>query len=888
MTSTGTTTAPAAMAAGDWLINLEPRPEAHLRLFCAHHAGGSAQYFDPWPAGLPAEFEVYGVNLPGRGLRRIEPLVRDLATIVTALADEMEQYLDRPYALFGDSIGALVSYEVIRELQRRGAPLPVRLFASGMVAPQIVWWDPDAPLHKTADAALFDGLVHDAGMLDAVSLANDELRQVMLPVLRADLEMAETYAHQPGPPLAVPITASRGDDDTLLTPEQLEGWSALTGAEFEHLTFPGAHFYSQQSQPEVLAMIADRLRSDLATRPVSVADGDAHPYPDQCLHEIFAEQAKKTPDATALVQHDKTYTYRQLDAETDALARWLVTRGVKPGDLVGILMERCPEHVVALIAINKAGGIFMPLEAAYPATTMETFIRTSEARLFLSKPALVDPMLDTLRGRCEWVTLGPGWQDELGLDDPGLADVALPIVAPDAVAFMSMSSGTSGAPKGICQSHRAAVNAYWHRYVYAPYGDDEHEACNVYFIWYVWLPLLQGAVAYIVPDDVIYDPALLVAYIEDHRITRSTISPSLLESVLRTPGLDLATAFASLRNVTIIGEVVPSTLATEFYAVAPHATLTQGYGCAETHDAASTPLAHTGASGARLPVASTGGPQMNQRMYVLDETGVPQARGVTGELYVGGPSIAEGYFRDETNTNLRFVPDPVRPEGGTMFKTGDRARMLPDGTIQVLGRIDSMVKLRGYSVMLGVVEGALLGHPAIARATVVPAIDDTTGRPDHLVAYVVWSADTDAPPAWELWRFLGGQLPHYAMPAFVVPMAALPIDASSNSKLDRRSLPEPDPEYRLTSVAATVAPRHAIDEAIRAEWVVVLGVGDPDTVGIDDDFAALGGHSLLAAELCGRLNDVHAGALRVVEVFTHPTVRQLADLVSERGWRPEA
>lgn len=165
MTSTGTTTAPAAMAAGDWLINLEPRPEAHLRLFCAHHAGGSAQYFDPWPAGLPAEFEVYGVNLPGRGLRRIEPLVHDLATIVTALADEMEQYLDRPYALFGDSIGALVSYEVIRELQRRGAPLPVRLFASGMVAPQIVWWDPDAPLHKTADAALFDGLVHDAGML---------------------------------------------------------------------------------------------------------------------------------------------------------------------------------------------------------------------------------------------------------------------------------------------------------------------------------------------------------------------------------------------------------------------------------------------------------------------------------------------------------------------------------------------------------------------------------------------------------------------------------------------------------------------------------------------------------------------------------------------------
>ena len=553
-----------ARESGAWLAILEPRPDAHIRLFCAHHAGGSAQYFNSWPSALSPKIEVIGVNLPGRGTRRHEPLVRDLETIVDAICNEIGQYLDRPYAMFGDSIGALICYEVIRELRRRGDALPVRLFASGMVAPHIEWWDSAALLHRMNDAALFDGLVRDAGMLDEASLSNAELREVMIPVLRADLEVAETYRHHDEAQLSVPITASRGAEDVLLSPEQLEGWSELTSADFEHLTFPGAHFYSQQSQREVLSLIASRLDEDLAKGPVSVVDGEIRPYPHKCLHEIFSEQARLTPDALALVQHDCSYTYRELDEETDALARWLVVNGVRPGDLVGILMQRCPEHVVALIAINKAGAVFMALDNAYPTATMENFIRASGVAMFLSTPRWVDTMPQELRDICSWVCLGDNWQEALAINDATEADAPLPATKPDEMAFMSMSSGTSGAPKGVCQSHRAAVNAYWHRYLHAPYGEAEREACNVYFIWYVWLPLLRGASAWIVPDDVIYDPPLLASFIEAHKITRSTISPSLLESLLRTPGSDLRTALRSLRNITIIGEVVPSTLAGEF------------------------------------------------------------------------------------------------------------------------------------------------------------------------------------------------------------------------------------------------------------------------------------------------------------------------------------
>ena len=254
------------------------------------------------PRFLPPDIEVVGINLPGRGGRRNEPFIRDIASVVDAICRDLAPCFDKPYAMFGDSIGALVCFEVIRELRRRGEPLPVRLFASGMVAPHIVWWNPDAPLHRMEDAELFEGLVRDAGMLDEASLANADLREVMTPVLRADLEIAETYHFNDELPLALPITASRGEADILLMPEQLQGWCKHTSENFEHLTFPGTHFYSRQSQKALLDHIVMRLDEDLKDAPLSMVDGDTHPYPNQCLHEIFTEQVQSTPDALALVQ----------------------------------------------------------------------------------------------------------------------------------------------------------------------------------------------------------------------------------------------------------------------------------------------------------------------------------------------------------------------------------------------------------------------------------------------------------------------------------------------------------------------------------------------------------------------------------------------------------
>ncbi len=882
MTTTATKSAiPESLAQTDWLLNLSPRPDARLRLICAHHAGGSAQYFESWVECLDPDCELIAVNLPGRGARRGESPIRNLGQVVQPLVDALIAYTDRPYAMFGDSIGALLSFEVIRELRRRSAPLPLRLFASGMVAPHITWWNPDSLLHKLPDDKLFQGLVRDAGMLDEETLANEELQKIMTPVLRADLEIAETYPYVDQPTFGLPITAIRGDQDILLTPEQLEGWSQHTNQGFEHLTFPGAHFYSRDNRHELLNLINERLKDDLENYPMSILKGESVDVPQRCLHELFSEQAQRTPDAIALAQWDKQYTYTELDTVTDHLARWLINQGVKPGDLVGILMSRCVDHVVALIAINKAGAAFMPLETSYPQDMLQQFADASGAKIFLSQSDIIDNLSENIRQKHQWVALDSDWHKQLIDGNIRANTKPLPAIDPGDMAFLSMSSGTSGAPKGICQSHRACVNAFWHRYLKAPYDDNEQEACHVYFIWYVWLPLLQGGTAWMVPADVIYDPARLAGFIREHGIARSTISPSLLERVLRAPNLDLTKDLATLKNITIIGEVVPSSLVVEFLNLFPDCTFTHSYGCAETHDAVSIAFTTVNPCPSDERVAIIGMPQVNQYLYVLDSHGQPLPRGVPGEVFVGGDSISLGYFNDPQNTAARFVPDPVLDNGERLFKTGDRGRVTQDGQLQIFGRLDSMVKLRGYSVMLGVVEGALLEHPSITNAVVVVAMDETSGRPDHLNAYVVvTSGSIDDNWASDLREFLVSRLPHYAMPAHVVPLDMLPVDARSNSKVDRQALPPAGPAHRLLT-RETVPPRNSRDQAIAELWCRVL---DLESVGIHDNFFALGGHSLLAAELSGKLNQALETDLHVATILEYPTIAQISDLLA--GYEP--
>jgi acyl-coenzyme A synthetase/AMP-(fatty) acid ligase/acyl carrier protein len=358
------------------------------------------------------------------------------------------------------------------------------------------------------------------------------------------------------------------------------------------------------------------------------------------------------------------------------------------------------------------------------------------------------------------------------------------------------------------------------------------------------------------------------------------VSPSLLERLIRTPGLDLERRLTSLRHVTIIGEVVPSALVGEFHSVAPACTLTHAYGCAETHDAASTPLTTSDPGLVAGRVAPVGHPQINQRIYVLDDDREPCPRGVVGEIHVGGDSLAIGYHGDPDNTARRFVPDPVAPRRGRVFRTGDRGRIMPDGSLQVLGRLDAMVKLRGYSVTLSAVEAALLAHPAICNAVVVAAVDDTTGRPDHLVAYVV-GCDEAVPD--DLRTFLADRLPHYAVPAFAVPMDALPVDRRSNSKVDRQGLPDPQPQHRMLASTDRRHPRNEREAAVLDAWRTVL---DTDEMGIDDNFFALGGHSLLAAELCVRLNLQFGSELRVAEILSEPTVARIAERISRAHARP--
>ncbi|WP_162924413.1 non-ribosomal peptide synthetase [Rubrobacter indicoceani] len=619
-------------------------------------------------------------------------------------------------------------------------------------------------------------------------------------------------------------------------------------------------------------------------RTLGQLGSDTRLYPDRppCLHELFREQARRTPDAPALAGDSGDTSYRRLDGLSDALAGALSEAGVGRDTPVGIYMERSPEYVVSMLAALKAGGAFLPLELAYPKAMVREVVSDSSVSVVLTK----DRYAGELEPGVKVVKLDDGWSEALS------PSTSPPEVSPDSLAFISYSSGTTGKPKGIANPHRAAVGSYlWRFGVDAPVPGDR-VGCNVFFIWEALRPLLCGATTVVIPDRVIYSPDELLDFLRSYRVSETLVTPSLLETVLNRHEKTLKNSLPGLKTLWLNGEVVQKRLVERASEALPQTRLLNVYSISEAHEVAAGDLREL----ADLPgstYCAVGRPADSETTRILDHELEAVPPGEAGELYVGGKWLAREYVNLPEKTAERFFRDPA--SGERIYRTGDRARFLPGGELEILGRADFMVKVRGYSIELGAVETAIEAALPVKGCCVVAS--DEEGGDKRLVAYLVPDAGEELPDisagtgrSAGIREALKEALPHYAIPAVYIELDALPLQATTG-KVDRAELPPP-PERsagsrRERGIRLPDSPSPAEQtEAIRAIFEAVLGL-DPGDVDETEDFFEIGGHSLAAAEVLSLMEETFGVGVKIPTLLDNPTPAKLRDAISRPESGPE-
>ncbi|RMH08750.1 MAG: amino acid adenylation domain-containing protein [Nitrospirae bacterium] len=630
----------------------------------------------------------------------------------------------------------------------------------------------------------------------------------------------------------------------------------------------------------------------------------------QCLHHAFERQVEKTPDAVAIISGEERVSYRQLNQRANQVAHYLRNAGVSSEALVGILLDRSVNLVVALLGVLKAGGAYVPLDPSYPAERVRFMLEDAQVSVLLTQETFIQsippvPVKANGSSRSFGGPLVINMTQETFVTEP--TDDLQAAVQPTNLAYVIYTSGSTGQPKGVMITHRSLVN-FMEAMQKEPGLSPNDVLLAVTSLSFdiaaleLFLPLLVGARVVLASREIAADGMQLRKLLLDSGATVMQGTPATWRLLLDA-GWKGNKGFRALCG----GEALPRSLANRL--LEHGVELWNLYGPTETTIWSAVHRVHPDEG--PVPI---GRPIANTRFYVLDGHGQPVPIGVPGELYIGGEGLARGYLRRPDLTDQKFVSDPFHTGPlARLYRTGDLVKYRPDGTLEFLGRLDHQVKLRGFRIELGEIEAVLNQHPAVDHSVVTvvecdgvdepgpaPAFRDPTDR-KSLVAYVVPTnrslvqvrrpagvmldrvqqipfAETAALRA-ELREFLRQRLPDYMIPSGFVFVKAFPL--TPNGKIDRQRLPRPIREPAPS--AAKVAPRTMLEQQLLGIWIQVLGTPD---IGVYDDFFELGGHSLLATQVLARVYADLGVELSLATLFEYPTIAELAQFLS--SFRVEA
>ncbi len=588
-------------------------------------------------------------------------------------------------------------------------------------------------------------------------------------------------------------------------------------------------------------------------------------YPrDKSIHELFEAQAERTPEAIAVVFGNRELRYAELNARANQLAHYLKKRGVESEAPVAICVERSLEMIVGILGILKAGGAYVPLDPAYPRERLAFILENTQANLLLTMGRLSPPLpaSNAVRLDTDWPAIA--LESDCNPDrSSGAANLA----------YIMYTSGSTGAPKGVRIEHRGVVRLVKG----ANYVDLGPEEVLLQFAplafdastFEIWASLLHGSKLVVFPP---HSPTLeeLGEFIENQRITTLWLTAALFVEMVDSQ----LERLRHVRQLLAGGDVLPVSHVNRVLASKDRGRmrLINGYGptenttftCCHVMDSP-VETEHS------VPI---GKPISNTRVYILDGRG-PAPIGAPGELYAGGDGVARDYHGAPELTAEKFFPDPFSNEpGARMYRTGDRARYLTDGTIEFLGRLDDQVKIRGFRIEPGEIESVLGRHPGVGRVVVLAAAEGGASSGKSLAAYIV-ARHNPAPTADELRAHVKETLPGYMTPSAFIFLDAIPVTA--NGKVDRRALAAPDRAVRVSEKHGA-APRDHVERQLVDIWKSVLQTG---AIGVTDSFFDLGGHSLLAVRVASKIEKLFRKRLPLAAFFQAPTVEHLARLLRE-------
>ncbi|MBD2502164.1 non-ribosomal peptide synthetase [Anabaena azotica] len=586
-------------------------------------------------------------------------------------------------------------------------------------------------------------------------------------------------------------------------------------------------------------------------------------YPqDKCIHELFAAQVERTPDAIAAVFAGQKLTYRELDEQANQLAQYLQSLGVKAEVMVGLCVERCLEMMVGLLAILKAGGVYVPIDPAYPQERIAYILSDSQLSVVLTQEKFV-ASLPNYQGRV--VCLDALEQELLGASDRPITDVT-----PENLAYIIYTSGSTGKPKGVAIAHRGLCNL---AAAFIKSFDVRPDSCVLQFaslsfdasISEIFMAICAGAKLYLgSPESMQPGPALL-ELLQQQKITHAILVPS---AVAALPFAELP----DLQSLIVAGEACPASLVEKW---ASGRRFFNAYGPTESTVCATFAQCQPG----EQPLI--GRPIDNTQIYILDAHLQPVPVGVPGELHIASVGLARGYLNRPDLTDEKFIFHTFSDElGCRLYKTGDQARYVSDGNIEYLGRIDAQVKVRGFRIELGEIEAVLSLHEEVQSCCAI-AREDSPGD-KRLVAYVV-PHQQHTPTISQLRQFLTSKLPFYMVPNTIVFLESLPL--TPNGKVDRRALRTINTQSSEETIK--VLPRDTVELQLAQIWSAVLGINQ---VGVTENFFELGGHSLLAVSLMSLVQQQFGKNLPLTTLFQHGTVEQLATVLRQetvsQTWSP--